>query len=761
MQVKINVLNENIKIPQDIIKAADGDELIARLFFNRGYKDPDTIRQMLHEELYMPVRDDEFPAMQEAVKYIVKALDNGDRIAVYGDYDVDGVTSTVTLVQCLRCFTAAVDYHVPDRFTEGYGMNSDVIRRFSETGVSLIITCDCGISNYTEINLAKELGMEVIVTDHHNIPEILPPADVILNPKLLCVGHRARNISGCGMAYFLCRALLTYYQRPEKADDFLDMLALSLVADVVSLNGENRYLLKRAMPKLFNTNRTGLKELFTVIERDSKLQNEEDIAFQIAPRINAAGRMDSAALPVELFLCENPLVAASLAEKIDFYNKERKRVQQDIIKQAIELVEGIKKNKTVLVLYGEFWHHGIIGIAAGKICETYRKPAILLSLKEDGVTVVGSARSTEDINIYELLKECSGKLIKFGGHSAAAGLSLRREDVHAFTEEIERMAEKKYSIKSDVLVNVDMELNIDEVCDELYNRICSAGPYGEGFEPPVFTASHITVVSDRKTEKNHHIMVLADENDTRIPAVKWFGVNYSLQDRVFDITYKIGRNTYRGNSNLQLGIEHFLESNGKPKRAFSGAIIDERRSDFNILPAKYPDAVFFYEGLSSACPVENPMNRYTIVKVETLVFVSAPVNTALFREIISLANPKKVVICFSVLTEYGFKSFITGLMGVVKHCVNNQGGRVQIENLAMKLGVEENILIAALKYLQAIGKVDYSIDKNMLLLYMSSRGQNRESIMLERRIRDALLEKGAYQEFLMKLEIDRFIEYLK
>ena len=521
MDIKVNILNEKAVIPKEVLDACGGDELIARIFYNRGFKNPAIITQMLNEHLYKPTRTEEFPNMKRAVDRISKAIAREEKICVYGDYDVDGVTSTVTLVECLSFFTPSVIYHVPDRFTEGYGMNEDVVIELSQKGVSLIITCDCGISNMSEIAVAKQLGMDVILTDHHNIPDEFPPADVILNPKLLDEGHRARNISGCGMAYFLCLALLESKGLQEKASDFLDLLALSLIADVVSLNGENRYLLKKALPVLFNTKRTGLKELLNIAEKNGRLESEEAIAFQIAPRINAAGRMETARIPVELMLCKDADRAREMAEKIDLLNIERKRVQQLIIDKAVEMVETKKKNKTILVLFNEFWHHGIIGIAAGRICELYRKPTILLSLKEDGNTVVGSARSIEEINIYELIKSCSRKLLKFGGHSQAAGLSLKKDDLDDFTREIETAAENKYYIKDQISVDVDMELKIERVTDELYARIESAGPYGEGFEAPQFYTREIRVVSDRKTE-NHHIMVLEDQSQNRISAVKWF-----------------------------------------------------------------------------------------------------------------------------------------------------------------------------------------------------------------------------------------------
>ena len=763
MKVRINVLNRDVQIPQEIIKAADGDELIARIFYNRGYKNPVTVRQMLKDEYYTPTDVNEFNAMQQAVDRILHAADTGEKICVYGDYDVDGVTSTVTLVECLNLFVDEVVYHVPDRFTEGYGMNMEVIERLAKDGVSLVITCDCGISNINEINRAKELGIDVILTDHHNIPSELPKADVILNPKLLEEGHKARNMSGCAMAFFLCLALLKSKGIEEKAEDYMDMLALSLIADVVSLNGENRYLLKKALPKLFNTKREGLVKLLDIASKTSELSTEEDIAFQIAPRINAAGRMESARLPVELMLCKDSYMAGEMAQKIDFLNAERKRVQQEIIDQAIEQVETKKKNKTVLVLYSDFWHHGIIGIAAGRVCEVYRKPAILLSLKEDGKTVVGSARSVEEVNIYELIKECSGKLLKFGGHSQAAGLSLLKDDLQAFIGEIELLAEKKHFISETVSVDIDMELEVDSITDELYERLQTAGPYGEGFEAPVFVSYGLKVLSDRKTEKNHHIMVLEGKNNTRISAVKWFGDEKSLQGKVFDVTYKISKNTYKGNSSIQLTLGHTGEADGDVQRVFSGKIMDERGIDIKGLTEKYGQALFFYEGLSSTCPMTIAVDRFGIIKADNLVFLSPPANTEIFREVIALSNPQNIVINFGVLSDYSFKGFVMNLLGLIKHIVSQDKGMCYIEAVSIKLGVEESVIKSGLRFLKAAGKINYllSEDDRRVFLLKGDGVPCNEIVSAEKRLKNALLEKLAYQQFVLKTEVDKFREYLK
>ncbi len=763
MKVKIDIKNNGVKIPEELIKAADGDQLIARLFYNRGYKDSHTVSQMLHDQLYVPTDTWEFPYMKDAVDIIRNAIGNKEKIAVYGDYDVDGVTSTALLVQCLGLFTPDVIYHVPDRFTEGYGMNEGVIQGLHEKEVSLVITCDCGVSNVNEVKLAKELGMKVIVTDHHSIPDVLPPADVILNPKLLQEGHKSRNLSGCAMAYFLCKALLKSYDMEEKAQLFMDLVAMSLIADVVSLNGENRYLLKNGLPILFNTRRTGLKSLFNIIQKNSKIQTEEDVAFQIAPRINAAGRMDSARLPVEMLLSREAKIADDMAGRINSLNEERKRVQEQIIKEAQELVENQKKMKSVLVLYSEFWHHGIIGIAAGKICETYRKPAILLSLKEDGQTIVGSARSTDNVNIYELLKETSSKLLKYGGHSKAAGLSLKKEDIKAFTDEIEDVAERLVYTDNSMEIVVDSELSFDDIDEDFYERLKKAGPYGEGFEAPLFLTRSVSILNDRITPKNHHIMVVSDINDVRMAAVKWFGGSDSFKGKVCDIVYKIGLNSYKNNTSLQLTIEHIVETDGRIRIAFEGIIEDCRNLDGREAAGIYENSIVFYEGISEKCPVDGAMTRMQLKKADNLVFLSVPVNSNVFREAVYMVNPKRVILNFSVLSDYTFKGFLTLLFGILKKSTSTGEGYLELYELSMLLGVEEEIVRAALKYLKAAGKIDYIYEPDdiAVTVWRKNGTPSSDISMYEKKLANALLEKNAYQSFIKSLECHMFKEYLK
>jgi single-stranded-DNA-specific exonuclease len=751
MKFKINVLNENRKLSDDLIEVTYEDYIIAKLFLNRGFEDIDEIESMINIDKYKPMDVLDFEGICDAVKLIANTINKGKKIAVYGDYDVDGVTSTTVLMTCLKDYTDKLIYHVPDRFKEGYGMNKAVIEKLNDENVSLIITCDCGISNFEEVKLAKELGMHVIVTDHHNLPDKLPPADILLNPKFLSDNHKARNISGCTMAYYLAGEIYRHYDDFYKRDKLLDLVVLSTIADVVPLCNENRYLLKKGLEYFLNTTRIGLKALIDVAQNTSKIETEEDIAFQIAPRINAAGRMESARLPVDMLLEDNYDRAIEKANRIDYLNKERKEVQQRIFDEAKSIVDENKKNKDILILYSDYWHHGIIGIVAGKISENYNKPTILLSLKEDGKTVVGSARSIEEINIYDLIKKAEHLLLKFGGHSQAAGLSLEKKNVLEFTKYLENTASLLYKIPDVKYLNVDMKLNFDKINNSLYERIRSAGPYGEGFRAPLFASENVSILSDRVTNKNHHIMVLEDSKLNRIKAVKWFGNKESYQGKVFDFVYKITKNSFRGNDEIQLNSEILIETLGEVNNVFTGEFIDFRRFTedecINKIKEKEEEFDVFYEGMKENLNFNYEFKNPT-KKSKNILFLSQPINIDYFREYLAFINPKRVYLNFGVKINYNFKEFLINTLKFLKYIDKKFEGKIELETVSNKLGIEKNIVLTLLNYLQNMGVIEYYSGKSKVKINLVKKDKLSKKVYYEKLLREALKEKEAFSRYI-------------
>ena len=397
--------------------------------------------------------------------------------------------------------------------------------------------------------------MKVVLTDHHTIGEDIPEADVVINFKLFPEGHKARDISGCATAYHLINAIYTEIGRDD-AYKYLDLVALSIIADVITVRNEARYLLIKGLPILLNGNRIGIKALLDLI--GGEIKTEEDIAFQISPRINAAGRMETAAIPVEMLLTKDYDRAYELAQQIDLLNIERKNIQQAIFEEAKRQVEEEKANKNILAIYGEGWHHGIIGIVAGKVCETYGKPSLIMTLNEDGETIVGSARSTEDVNIYEVLKKHEKYLVKFGGHSGAAGFSLNKSQLKDFIKALETHGDIYLAGKEDNIVYADMELNLNQINYDLVERIDALAPYGEGFDRPIFCNMELNVISDRVTPKGHHFPVLEDRDGNKINGLLWFGSTDSLEGQKISTRYTITESVFNGEKELKIQINDMI-----------------------------------------------------------------------------------------------------------------------------------------------------------------------------------------------------------
>jgi len=737
--MKILLKNYNVKTPEELIRACDGNEFLARILFNRGIDTYEKALEILDSNRYTPFNVVDFPRIDEAVDMILTSINNNEKILVYGDYDVDGVTATTVLTDGLRKLGAEVIFHVPDRFSEGYGMNIEVIRGLDKENVKLIVTCDCGISNFDEIDLAKQMGINVVLTDHHTIGANLPNADVVVNPKLLEEGHKARNISGCAMAYYVVKAIYNKLGRESETDNYLDLVALSLIADVVPLIEESRYLLKKGLPYLYNSERIGMRALLEQIGKP--IENTEDVAFQIAPRINAAGRMDSATIPIEMFLSDDIEQTKEYAARIETYNTDRKNIQKEIFESAQRKAEEEKKNKKILVIFGEAWHHGVTGIVAGKICELYRKPTIILTTTEDGENVVGSARSVEDVNIYEVLSKHKEYLNKFGGHSGAAGLSLSKNNVDSFTKALEQYADIYFEEITDEKIYADINLNIKDINEGILELISKLEPYGEAFESPIFCSKDVNIISDAIKGAGHHFMIIEDKDSSHINAVKWNSGMDSFQRQHADLLYTIYKDTFNVNNEIKLKIEeisdYFDESQTQVqyiKRI--GIPIEE-------IIAEYKNAEIFYEGPESYKPNFPTKTLETIKETEEIILYSVPRNKERLKQLIKKTNANVIIENYSYIPEYSLEQFMKMFLGNVKYLINNKEGMTTISEMSKMLNIDEDFLLVFCEYMTKKGYIEFTKAENTLVFSKESKKEVIDK-RLEDTIKKYLMEKEAY-----------------
>ena len=545
--------------------------IVLQILANRGIKKPEEIEKFFSFSYDQDVADPFlFFAMEKAVERIISAKEKKEKITVYGDYDADGVTATVILVEALRNLGFEnLDYYIPNRYDEGYGLNIGAIEEIRKRKTDLIITVDCGVSNFSEAEKVKELGMDMVITDHHHIISgRVPEAVAVLNPHIEDGGYNFPDLSGAGVAFKLVQAL---YKKmaPEKIDQLkwaLDLAAVGTIADCVPLLGENRALVKYGLVVLSKTKRTGLQELFKVgriIINENAIPDAHKVAFQIAPRINAAGRMDHANVSCELIMQKNAVMARDLALQLEEKNQQRQKMTMEIVREAQAIAENSFKNKKFIFAYSENWPVGILGLAAGRIADEFNKPVMILQ-KRDGF-FVGSLRSIPQLNIAEVLEECAELLDRFGGHSQAAGAQIKAENIDKFYEKFSSLIEEKLAGQDlSPIVEADAEMNPEDVSWELLEQIKKMAPFGEGNEEPVFLMKGMLVEDFRLVGNgNKHIkMGLRGKNGS--PKI-FETIGFSMGEKAvkiragseLDIMFSIQEDEWNGNKKIQLNLVDF------------------------------------------------------------------------------------------------------------------------------------------------------------------------------------------------------------
>ena len=459
----------------------------------------------------------DFPDMYAAVKRIQKALDEFERIAVYGDYDADGVTSTALLYSYLEMQGADVVYYVPNRHTEGYGLSYEAIDKLSMMGVKLIITVDNGISAVDEAKYIRELEMELIVTDHHLPSEALPQAVAVVDPHRTDCNLKFKDYAGVGVAYKLICALEG--EENGITDSFVDLVTVGTVADVMPLIKENRELVRRGVNMLADSDRIGIQALIEAAGLGSRKMTSTSVAFGICPRINAAGRMGSADRAIRLLLSDDYDEAMLLAQEINDENVTRQQTEQDILIQAVEQISENPEwqYQNVLVVAGEGWHDGVVGIVASRLVEKYGKPTLVITI--DGDDAKGSGRSIEGFNLYDAISHCSGCLTHFGGHTLAAGIGLKATDIDAF-----RTAINDYSDTIEMpfpVQNIDFKLNPACVNTEMLETVEQLEPFGSGNPQPIFGLYNMTVTDIQSIGNGKHLRVVLERNGVSLQTVKF------------------------------------------------------------------------------------------------------------------------------------------------------------------------------------------------------------------------------------------------
>ena len=545
---------------QEIAKKFNISELMAKILLNRGL-DESNIDKFLHpslENLYDPFQ---FKGMDLAVDRLLKAIDNKEHITIYGDYDVDGITSTMILIKFLRELDADVDYYLPNRLVEGYGLNQEAIDTVHERNTKLLITVDCGISGYEEVEYAKSLGMDVIITDHHECPEQIPSAIAVIDAKRPDNTYPFNSLAGCGVSFKFVQAICEKTNKPkEEYLKFLDIVALGTIADIVPLTDENRIIVKFGLEKMRKTENLGLKALINV--STVKHIDSSSISFGLAPRINACGRMGKADLAIKMLLTDNYKEAFEIANELQKMNFERQEIERGILNEALEQIKDEQlQNDKIIVLGKENWHHGVIGIVSSKITEAYYKPSILVCFEDDEGK--GSGRSVEGFDLHAALSACQDKLLKFGGHEMAIGLTMKKEEFLNFRKAICEYAKDKLPDESIPVIKYDAEITNKDITMQTVKDIKLLEPFGEANPCPLFAYKNVRVDSIRTLSNDKHLK-LNIKDDHRIFSAIAFNMgdkkNSIQMGSRADVLCGIELNSYNGLEMIQLNIKDIKKS---------------------------------------------------------------------------------------------------------------------------------------------------------------------------------------------------------
>jgi single-stranded-DNA-specific exonuclease len=530
--------------------------VVAQVLVNRGIGDEAEARRFLHGGREVLPDPSLMLGMERAVDRIGAALKAGEKITIYGDYDVDGVTATALLYRVFERLGGAVDYYIPERQNEGYGLNAAALESLYRSGTRLIVTVDCGISAADEV-AALAGRMDIIVTDHHQPPDALPPAHAVLNPKQNGCSYPEKNLAGVGVAFKLCQALWRHYKKDDaELFDYLDLVAVGTIADIVPLTGENRVLVKLGLARLTVTDNIGLQAIMKAAGLPAERIDTGRVGFGIAPRLNAAGRLSHAAAGVELLITGDSDRAAELAAELDAENSRRQAVEKELLAAAEGMLAGTDPGaQKVLVLAGEDWHPGVIGIVASRLLDRYYRPVVMISVR-DGVGK-GSCRSIPGFDIYRALEQCADLLIQFGGHQYAAGLTVEAAKIDMLRDRLSAIAAATLTVDDyQPVLNIDTRVALTEIDAALLQQLAALAPHGAGNPSPVFVCEELAVTGVRPVgQEGRHLKLRVRRERVNGDVIGWDlgGLAARLDgDATIDLAFVPEFNEWQGQRTIQL-----------------------------------------------------------------------------------------------------------------------------------------------------------------------------------------------------------------
>ncbi len=762
-----------VEVPADFQSAIGGHPLVARILVQRGISDLAAARAFLDPAAYTPAPPEALPGMIPACQRIEKAIRQGETICVWGDFDVDGQTATTLLVEALRGLGAKVIYHIPVRARESHGVHVDTLAKILDQGAGLLLTCDTGITAHEAVAYARGRGVDVIITDHHSLPEALPEATAILTPRLLPEGHPLSGLPGVGVAYKLAEALYAQAGRAEEAGAFLDLVALGIVADLALQTGDTRYLLQRGLPALRQTRRTGLQLLFELSGLQPAFLTEEHIGFVLGPRLNALGRLEDANPIVEFLTTADAGRARVLATHLEGLNARRRLLTAQVLRGAQAQIDKDSSllEQAALVLAHPEWPGGVVGIVASELVERYNRPTILLTAPP-GQPARGSARSIEGINITEAIASQKALLHGYGGHPMAAGLSLDPANLPAFRRGLSRYVEKALggAAPPRPTLAIDGQLTLSDLTLDLVADLERLAPFGAGNPPLVLCIPRLNVLASSTIGRDggHLQVVVKDEFDQTRRVLWWGGADWPLPEGPFDLACVVRASNYRGQRDVQV---EWIDA--RPVEAPEIdlrrrlAVIDQRGLDHPVpvLQQLVADASGSAEaGADGSSPrvaiwgeaearekLEAAglpaRDRTHLEHAGTLIIWTTPPGRGEIQAALDAVQPHTVIIFSVNPADTGVEAFLKRLAGLVKFAREKIGGTVELARLASATAQRETAVRLGLQWLEARGMVGAKVQDGQVQLGdpPAADAAKAESILAQ--LRTLLDETAAYRRY--------------
>lgn len=751
-----------IQVSEALLAAVGGHPLVAEILARRGLTDPQQVEPFLHADRYTPAPPEALPDLEIAVERLTSAIKRGERILVWGDFDVDGQTATTVLVSTLRDLGARVAYHIPIRETESHGVKAPMLAKWLARGVDVLLTCDTGVAAHDAVALARERGVDVLITDHHELPPTLPDALAVVNPRRLPEDHPLSPLPGVGVAYKLAEALYARLGRSGEEAQLTDLAALGIVADVAPVVGEARYLLQRGLQRLRAPERLGLQALMRRANLDASWLTEEHIAFMLAPRLNALGRLADASVSVELLTTDDRERAQVLAAQLEGLNAQRQLMTRQMFRAALTQVERDPSllDYAVLVLAHPSWPAGIIGIVASRLVEYFERPVILIS-SPPGQPARGSARSIPGINITAAIAAQKEMLHSFGGHPMAAGLSLDSERIAEFRQAISRTVRQMAGDGLPPLtLGVDAIVPLSDLSLSLLEAVEQLAPFGPSHPAPVFVSPRLRVVGSSAIgrDREHLRVTVADEAGATHTVIWWQGADWPLPEGVFDLAYTPRSTTYRGQRQIQIEwidarVVEAVPVELRPSSQIE--VIDCRRSDDPLADLRRlvadEAAAIWAEGLQPD-DVDAQTRRH-LGAAETLVIWTAPPDRRTLQRVLARVRPRRAIVFALDPGIDELQRYLERLAGMVKYALRARQGLVQPDELAAALGQTEAVVEKGIEWLAARGYIDVVAREDGRLTLRAGGQDDREAA---RRIASELAvmlkEVAAYRAYFRRAD---------